>query len=100
MIDHVRSISFDLPVLIYKHSTRCGISSMMLGRLERDYEPEEAHMQWYILDLIRFREVSEAVADQFGVLHESPQVLLIIKGKVVYHNSHGGISFKALKPYL
>ena len=100
MLDELKEASFDQPVLIYKHSTRCGISSMMLGRLEREYDLEDGRMHCYFLDLIRFREISAEIARSFGVMHESPQIILIKNGKVAHHASHNAISFKPLKNHL
>lgn len=91
------SASFEKPVVIYKHSTRCGVSSMMLNRLEREYEPQEMNASFYFLDLIRYRELSNHIADMFSVQHESPQLLLVKNGKVSWHDSHGGVSFEVLK---
>jgi len=80
------------PVVIFKHSIRCNISSMALGRLERAVPP--AGMIFYFLDLIRYRPVSGKVAEVFGMPHESPQVLLIRDGKCVYDESHSAISMQ------
>ena len=93
-IDQVIAASEEKPVLLFKHSTRCSISSMSLDRLLRNWKPEDADkITPYYLDLIAFRSVSNLVAERFGVPHESPQVLLIQKGKVTYHESHYGISY-------
>lgn len=89
-IAEIIQLSHDRPQLIFKHSTRCSISSMALARLERGIPP--AHIDFYFLDLIRYRSVSNSVAETFGVHHESPQVLLIIKGECVYEESHSGIT--------
>jgi bacillithiol system protein YtxJ len=93
-IDQVIAASEEKPVLLFKHSTRCSISSMSLDRLLRNWKPEDADkITPYYLDLIAFRSVSNLVAERFGIPHESPQVLLIQKGKVTYHESHYGISY-------
>lgn len=77
------------PQLIFKHSTRCAISSMAKSRLERNAEPED--IDFYFLDLLAHRTLSLRVADVFNIPHESPQVLLIKKGHCVYDESHSGI---------
>lgn len=79
-------------VLIYKHSTRCGISSMALDRLERGWSESLDDLKPYFLDLIAFRNISDLVAKTFQVPHESPQIILIKDGKAVYNDSHMGIS--------
>ncbi|MTI33067.1 bacillithiol system redox-active protein YtxJ [Cytophagales bacterium RKSG123] len=86
------------PVLLFKHSTRCSISSMALSRLERSWDGKEMNqVKPYYLDLIAHRNISNQIAEHFGVEHQSPQVLLIKKGKCVYDNSHMGISYNDLK---
>lgn len=85
------------PVLIFKHSTRCGISSMALNRLEREWSEELNNVKTYYLDLISYRQVSNAIESEFGVYHESPQLILIEDGKVVYDASHMSISTVELK---
>ncbi|MEX2336249.1 MAG: bacillithiol system redox-active protein YtxJ [Fulvivirga sp.] len=86
------------PVMVFKHSTRCSVSSMVLNRLERSWSTEEAmDIQPYYLDLIRNRELSNRIAEVFEVQHQSPQVLIIRDGKVVYNNSHTNISFDNIK---
>ncbi|MEP1096187.1 MAG: bacillithiol system redox-active protein YtxJ [Cyclobacteriaceae bacterium] len=90
-LEELKQSSIAEPVLIFKHSTRCSISSMSLNRLERKWE--DTDIQAYFLDLISHRDVSNAVEREFGVLHQSPQALLIKGGKVVHHSSHSGIDF-------
>ena len=93
-IDQVITESADKPVLLFKHSTSCSISSMALDRLLRNWKTEDSDkITPYYLDLIAFRSLSNLVAERFGIPHESPQVLLIEKGKVTYHESHYEISY-------
>jgi bacillithiol system protein YtxJ len=81
------------PVLIYKHSTRCNISSAALGRIERTWKDEnENSVTPYYLDLIQYRSVSNAIALRYNVQHESPQVLLIKQGRCVCSQTHMGIN--------
>lgn len=76
--------------VIFKHSIRCSISSMIKGRLERSASPENA--DFYFLDLIRYRDLSNKIAETFFVEHESPQILVIRNGNCVYHESHMSIT--------
>lgn len=98
-LEQILEESKEQPVLIYKHSTRCGISSMVLDRLERSWGEEGNAIKPYFLDLIAYRNISNIVAEMFGVYHQSPQVILIKDGKAVYDDSHMGISFQALTHY-
>ncbi|WP_416438900.1 bacillithiol system redox-active protein YtxJ [Phnomibacter sp. MR] len=77
------------PQLIFKHSTRCSISSMVLHRLERAGLNDQ--LDWHLLDLIAHRQLSNQIADHFDVWHESPQVLLIKQGECIFDESHMGI---------
>ncbi len=84
--------------LIFKHSTRCSISSVALDRLEKNWKDEEMQLlSPYFLDLLRFRELSNQIAREFNIEHQSPQVIVLQNGKVLYHNSHFGISYEEIK---
>jgi bacillithiol system protein YtxJ len=89
--------SADANILIFKHSTRCNISRATLDRLERNWKDVEVpNLKLYFLDLLAYRNVSNAIAEQFHVEHQSPQVLIIRNGKSVYDNSHYGIDFREI----
>ncbi|MBC7450084.1 MAG: bacillithiol system redox-active protein YtxJ [Cytophagales bacterium] len=86
------------PVMIFKHSTRCSISSTSLSRMERNWKEEEMNgIKSYYLDLIQYSPISAKIASIFSVEHESPQVLLIKNGKSVWDASHYDIQYDALK---
>jgi bacillithiol system protein YtxJ len=89
-LQEIRERSNERPQLIFKHSTRCSTSQLIKNRLERATQPPA--IDFYYLDLISFRPISNKVAENFGVDHESPQVLLIRDGKCVYDDSHTGIT--------
>jgi bacillithiol system protein YtxJ len=93
-LDTIDRISHGRPVLIFKHSTRCSISSAALGRLERAWTAEnDALGTSYFLDLIRHRALSDAIAERYNIVHESPQVLIIRDGKCVDVAAHFGITY-------
>jgi bacillithiol system protein YtxJ len=75
--------------IIFKHSNRCSISSVALQRLQKANPPGE--IDFYFLDLIRYRPLSNKIAEVFKVRHESPQVLMIKDGECVFNESHLGI---------
>lgn len=83
-------------VAIYKHSSRCFISSMARRRLEHNWNELPADMPVYFLDIIRHREVSQAVEAHYKVRHESPQLLLIRAGLCAFHVSHEAVDPAAL----
>lgn len=83
---------------IFKHSTRCGISRMVLKQFEKDFKAE-FNVDMYILDLLENRELSAEIANKFKVYHESPQLIILKNGEVVKHVSHGGINSVDLSNY-
>ena len=98
LLDKIIEESQENPVVIFKHSTSCSISAMALNRLERSWEDSEmSNVKAYFLDLIAYRDISNATAEKFGVMHQSPQILLIKNGECVYDDSHMGISYQNLK---
>jgi bacillithiol system protein YtxJ len=78
------------PQAIFKHSTRCSISVMAKSRLERSEFPEQ--IQFHYLDLLQYRDISNKIAEQFGVHHQSPQILLIKNGECIFEETHSAIS--------
>lgn len=95
---NIQQKSYDQPVLIFKHSTRCSISRTALDRLERNWNLDEIkELQPYFLDLIANRNISTLIAEDFEVEHQSPQVLIIRNGKSIYDRSHFDIDFKSIK---
>ena len=87
------------PQLIFKHSSSCGISRMVLNMFNNSFDP-----QWdcdlHFLTIQANRGLSNDVASRFGVRHESPQLLILRDGKVSFHTSHGAISDTDIKAYL
>lgn len=95
-LDQLAEESNSNPILIFKHSRSCSISGTTLNRLERNWTLD-SNAKVYFLDLLTFRDISNAVAEKFGVQHESPQVLIIENGKSVYDRSHFDINFGDIK---
>ena len=89
-LEQITKLSEEKPQVIFKHSTRCSISSMAKSRLERADQPEGIDFNY--LDLIAHRDISTKIADDFDVEHASPQVLIIKDGKCIYDESHSAIS--------
>ena len=81
-LEEVDKISQQSPVVIFKHSTRCSISATAIDRLERKWEvSNHPDVSAFYLDVIQHRELSQSVADRYGITHESPQMLVIQDGK-------------------
>ncbi len=85
-LDEIDKLSFleEKGIAIFKHSTRCSISSMAKNRLDK----VQANIPAYYLDLIQFRNVSNEIARRYNVEHESPQLIIIKDGKAIDHSSH------------
>ncbi len=99
-LQNILKESSEKNILIFKHSTTCSISRATLNRLERNWKEEEIDVKSYFLDLLTYRELSNKIAEQFDVAHQSPQVLIIRHGKSVYNRSHFDIDFKQIKAAL
>lgn len=99
-LEKIKALSNEKPVAIFKHSTRCSISSMAKSKLERDWDLTTDELTIYYLDLIQFRTISNEIESLFSVEHQSPQILLIKNGEVTYQASHSGISTSELKKQL
>ena len=79
-------------VLIFKDSTRCGISKMVIKQFEKLFTEENQHLKVYYLDLLNYRNISNEIAVKFQVMHQSPQLIVVRNGSAVHHASHNDIT--------
>lgn len=86
--------------VIYKHSTTCGISRMVLNMFNSSYDIPENSLDLYYIDLHSYRDVSNETGYKFQVMHQSPQLMVIKNGVVVTHASHGAIAEIDLNTYI
>ena len=98
-LDEIIALSNEKPVLIFKHSTRCSISRFALKQFENEFDFQN-QIDAYFLDLLEFRDISNEIASRFGIMHQSPQLLLIKEAKVLYDASHSDIQANELKKYI
>jgi len=96
----IMELSHEKPQIIFKHSTRCGISSMAKHQLEHDWDLDPDRADMYYLDLIAHRDMSNQIADQTGVGHQSPQIIILRDGKAVFDTSHHAISVVRIRAAL
>jgi bacillithiol system protein YtxJ len=82
--------------LVFKHSTRCSISSMALNNFEKHWK-ENDFKNLYFLDLIAFREISNQIANDLNVQHQSPQAIIFNKNKIIYQASHSQIDAEEMQ---
>ena len=95
-LEEINQKSFDplvKGILVFKHSTRCSISSLTVNRLERNWDFLSTLFPTYQLDLLEHPSLSDKIANMYNVKHESPQVLVIRNGKCIYTASHSNINF-------
>ena len=88
------------PVILFKHSTRCSISSMAKSRFESNWNTELTNVSIYYLDLIANRHISNEIAELTGIEHQSPQAIVLKNKEVIYDASHSEISAKAIENLL
>lgn len=86
--------------VIFKHSTTCGISRMVINMFKKNFDYTSEQIDLYYLDLHSYREVSNETGYKFQVLHQSPQLLVIKNGTIEVHASHGAISEIDLEKYI
>lgn len=87
-------------IVIMKHSTRCSISSMALSRLERSWSSPDKKVPVYLLDILKYRHLSDKLSKMYSIQHESPQVLVIKNGKCIYSSSHSDISAQEIRSFI
>ena len=99
-LDAIVEISFEKPVAIFKHSTRCSVSRMVLKQFENELAIETSLMELYFLDLLAHREISNAISQRFDVHHQSPQLIVIKDGNAIFNASHESIVAEDLKQFV
>ena len=95
-VGDIVSASAEKPQLIFKHSTRCSISEVAKYRLDADLDALKSVYDVHYLDLLTYRDISKLVAERFDVIHQSPQVIVVQKGKPTYTASHYDIDVRDL----
>lgn len=99
-LDEIDTISQEKAVVLFKHSTRCSISRFVLKRFDTEFNYDEDKMDWYLLDLLNHRDISNEIAHRYKVEHQSPQIIVIRNGKAVFSSTHDGIDAHDLKQFV
>ncbi|MCG1036894.1 bacillithiol system redox-active protein YtxJ [Polaribacter sargassicola] len=99
-LEEIKEISKTEAVLIFKHSTRCGISSMVIKRFEALFKEEHKNLKVYYLDLLNYRNISDEVGYTFQVMHQSPQLIVVQNGVSVHNASHYDITITNLSRFI
>lgn len=98
-LNEIINESTTTPVVIFKHSTRCSVSRMALKQFENEFNLT-SKVTPYFLDLLEHRDISNEIVIGFGVVHQSPQLILIKDGKAIYNASHSDIDAAELKQFV
>lgn len=99
-LEHIAEASKSKTQVIFKHSTRCGISRMVIRNFESSFDIDGDQINLYYLDLLNYRDVSSEIAARFQVFHESPQLIVIRNGQTVHHSSHSMITPQVIHQYV
>jgi bacillithiol system protein YtxJ len=81
----------DSPIVFFKHSPRCGISRMVISQFEKKHHQLSENQTFYLIDVLSQRHLSNFLAAEFQIQHESPQLLIISSGKCISASSHDAI---------
>lgn len=76
------------PSIIYKHSTTCGISAHAMYKLETDWDKIKDKVNFYYLDLLQYRSISNKISEVSNVIHQSPQIIIYNNEQIISHFSH------------
>lgn len=98
-LGQISVMSKEKPIVIFKHSTRCGVSRFVLNQFEKEYDLENK-IELYFLDLLQHRDISNEIAKRFNVVHQSPQLILVKNELAIYNASHNDISAEILRKYM
>ena len=98
-LNEIINESTTTPVVIFKHSKRCSVSRMALKQFENEFNLT-SKVTPYFLDLLEHRDISNEIVIGFGVVHQSPQLILIKDGKAIYNASHSDIAAAELKQFV
>lgn len=99
-LEEIKEQSNNNAVLVFKHSTRCGISSMVIKQFEKLFTEEHKNLKVYYLDLLNYRNISDELGYTFQVMHQSPQLIVVRNGVSVHNASHYDITQTNLSRFI
>lgn len=95
--DQLIELSREKPVLIFKHRPSSPESMEALEKLESEWSISPENLELYMIDVMKDKNVTEAVTDMAGVMNEYPQVLLFADGVTMYDESREMINVKKIR---
>ncbi len=96
-LNEIQEISYQKMQVLFKHSTRCGISMHAYEKLEKNWNFLPDEIDFYYLDLLMYRSISDAIAQKWKITHQSPQIIVIKKGEAIYTSSHHSIDINTIR---
>ena len=87
------------PILIFKHSTQCAVSDAALDEFN-SFTSDVEDLDCGLVLVIEHRDVSNAIAEQLNVRHQSPQAIVVEDGRSIWNASHWSITADALRDAL
>ena len=99
-VQNIIEKSVSKPQIIYKHSVTCGISAHAEDKMINNSHLLTGNADFNYLDLLRFRSISNLIAQELRVTHRSPQIIVVKDKKVVHTTSHHAIEPAAIAKYL
>lgn len=100
VIEEAIALSYEKPVVLFKHSTRCSISRFALKQFENEYDFSKEQMEPFFLDLLNHRDISNEIATRFNIEHQSPQMIVLKGGVAVFSSTHSDIEASILKKFV
>lgn len=99
-LEDIDRLSKEKLMVIFKHSTSCPISKMVFKQFQKeaDFDTEKADL--FYVNVLDQRDISNAIASHYQVLHQSPQLIIIKNADVVHHASHSAILPSAVNRYM
>ena len=95
--DRLVKDSKEKPALIFKHRPSSPESTQALQKLESEWSISPENLDLYMLDVMKDKDINEAVTEMAGVINEYPQVLLFADGVTMYDESREMINVKKIR---
>ncbi|MCC7158608.1 MAG: DUF2847 family protein [Ignavibacteria bacterium] len=98
-LGEIKEISASQRILVFRFSPGSVIDFVMKRLLEREWAEGEMGMETFLVDVVYQKSISQKIADDFSVEHESPQVIIIENGKPIFSASNGKILFSEIRKF-
>jgi len=97
-LTQILNLSYGKYPLIFKHSNRCPISVSMKNRFDRSWNAKnDLLFEPFLVDVISQKVISNQIAEILDLVHESPQLIILNEGKILYQAAHLDIEYEEIK---